>query len=32
MDFEKVLEDIRKKINDSGDKKLIENLRKNGRG
>jgi hypothetical protein len=31
MDFEKVLEDIRKKINDSGDKKLIETLRRNGR-
>ena len=31
MDIEKILISIQKKINESGDKKLIESLRKNGK-
>src|ERR1700731_2746137 len=31
MDIEKLLASIREKINNSGDKELIESLRKNGR-
>ena len=32
IDIEKILENIQEKINISGDKRLVESLRKNGKG
>ena len=31
MDLDKILAEVQKKVNDSGDKKLIDSLRKNGK-